>query len=48
MGNLPRLEGKIKEKVERWFNDYGEDFIICTLLYARRSSARETVPRFAL
>jgi hypothetical protein len=42
MGNLPRLEGKIKEKVERWFNDYGEDFIICTKEFCQgnRSSLR--------
>jgi hypothetical protein len=42
MGNLPRLEGKIKDKVERWFNDYGEEFIICTKEFCQgnRSSLR--------
>jgi hypothetical protein len=30
MGNIPRLEGKIKNKVDSWFAGYGENFIICT------------------
>ena len=42
MGNLPRLEGKIKEKIENWFTDYGEEFIICTKEFCQgnRSSLR--------
>ena len=42
MGNLPRLEGKIKKKIERWFNNYGDDFIICTKEFCQgnRSSLR--------
>lgn len=42
MGNLPRLEGKIKEKIESWFTDYGEEFIICTKEFCQgnRSSLR--------
>jgi len=42
MGNLPRLEGKIKEKIERWFTEYGEEFIICTREFCQgnRSSLR--------
>jgi hypothetical protein len=42
MGNLPRLEGKIKKKIERWFINYGDDFIICTKEFCQgnRSSLR--------
>ena len=42
MGNLPRLEGKLKDKIERWFTDYGEEFIIYTKEFCQgnRSSLR--------
>lgn len=30
MGNNPRLEGKIRNKIEYWFIDYGNNFIIYT------------------
>lgn len=30
MGNGPRLEEKVRKKIERWFALKGEDFIVCT------------------
>ncbi|UCE65225.1 MAG: hypothetical protein JSU85_10130 [Candidatus Zixiibacteriota bacterium] len=30
MGNPPRLEGKIGEKIRLWFIDNGEEFVLCT------------------
>ena len=30
MGNNPRLKEKIKSKIENWFIDRGENFIVCT------------------
>ncbi len=42
MGNIPRLEGKIKDKIERWFELNGDKFIICTKEFCQgnRSSLR--------
>ena len=42
MGNVPRLEGKIEDKIKLWFNDNGEEFIICTKEFClgNRSSLR--------
>lgn len=42
MGNLPRLEGKIRGKIRFWFNNNGEEFIIYTKEFCQgnRSSLR--------
>lgn len=42
MGNIPRLEGKIRKKIERWFELKGDNFIICTKEFCQgnRSSLR--------
>ena len=42
MGNVPRLEGKIREKIERWFANKGDGFIIYTKEFCQgnRSSLR--------
>jgi hypothetical protein len=42
MGNIPRLEGKIREKIRPWFIDNGDEFIIYTKEFCQgnRSSLR--------
>jgi len=47
MGNIPRLEEKIRGKIELWFIDNGEEFIICTKEFCQgnRSSLRPLMDR---